>query len=101
MKRILLIGLLVAACDVIGQDDLGKGELRVSFARGAVTRNVSEIPDTGEFILSITDSKGGTIYSGKYEACPEVLGSRQSVGSGSSSSRLKVFSPASVGICIG
>lgn len=67
------MGLLVAACDVIGSDDLGKGELRVSFAHGAVTRNVSEIPDTGEFILSITDSKGGTVYSGKYEACPEVL----------------------------
>ena len=73
MKRILLMGLLVAACDVIGPDDLGKGELRVSFAKDAVTRNVSEIPDTGEFILSITDSKGGKVYSGKYDSCPEVL----------------------------
>ena len=67
------MGLLVAACDVIGSDDLGKGELRVSFAEDAVTRVASEIPDTAEFILTITDSKGGTVYSGKYEACPEVL----------------------------
>lgn len=73
MKRILLMGLLIAACDVIGPDDLGKGELRVSFAEDAVTRGISEIPDTGEFILTITDSKGGAVYSGKYEACPEVL----------------------------
>ena len=67
------MGLLIAACDVIGPDDLGKGELRVSFAKDAVTRNISEIPDTGEFLLAITDSKGGTVYSGKYDACPEVL----------------------------
>lgn len=67
------MGLLIAACDVIGPDDQGKGELRVSFAQDAVTRNVSEIPDTGEFILSITDSKGAVVYAGKYDACPEVL----------------------------
>ena len=73
MKRILLLGLLIAACDVIGPDNLGKGELRVSFAQDAVTRGISEIPDTGEFILTITDSKGGEVYSGRYAACPEVL----------------------------
>ena len=67
------MGLLVAACDVIGPDDLGKGELRVSFAKDAVARSVSEVPDTGDFILSITDSKGGTVYSGKYASCPEVM----------------------------
>lgn len=67
------MGLLVAACDVIGPDDVGKGELRVSFARDAVTRSVSEIPDTGDFILTIIDSKGGEVYSGKYAACPESL----------------------------
>ena len=67
------MGLLIVACDVIGPDDLGKGELRVSFAKDAVTRNITEIPDTGDFLLSITDSEGETIYSGKYDACPEVL----------------------------
>ena len=60
MKRILLVGLLAVACDVIGPGDAGKGELRVSFAQGqeSVTRAVSEIPDTGDFILTISDSKG-------------------------------------------
>ena len=75
MKRILLMGLLAAACDVIGPDDLGKGELRVSFAQvqGMTTRVPSEIPDTGDFILTITDSKGNEVYSGRYGACPEVM----------------------------
>ena len=75
MKRILLMGLLAAACDVIGPDDLGKGELRVSFAQvqGMTTRVSSEIPDTGDFILTITDSKGNEVYSGRYGACPEVM----------------------------
>lgn len=67
------MGLLIAACDVVGPDDLGKGELRVSFAKDAVTKNITEIPDTGDFLLTIADSEGGTVYSGKYEACPEVL----------------------------
>ena len=75
MKRILLVGLLAVACDVIGPDDAGKGELRVSFAQGqeTVTRTVSEIPDTGDFILTISDSKGSQVYSGRYDDCPEVL----------------------------
>lgn len=75
MKRILLVGLLAVACDVIGPDDAGKGELRVSFAQGqeTVTRAVSEIPDTGDFILTISDSKGAPIYSGRYDDCPESI----------------------------
>ena len=75
MKRILLLGLLVAACDVIGPDDTGKGELRVSFAQGyeTSTRTLSEIPDTGDFILTITDSEGAAIYSGRFDDCPESV----------------------------
>lgn len=75
MKRILLVGLLAVACDVIGPGDTGKGELRVSFAQGqeSVTRAVSEIPDTGDFILTISDSKGASIYSGRYDDCPETI----------------------------
>lgn len=75
MKRILLVGLLVAACDVIGPDDKGAGELRISFSNesGAVTKEMSEIPDTGDFILTISDSKGVDMYSGRYDDCPESL----------------------------
>ena len=69
------MGLLLAACDVIGPDDKGKGELRVSFAQGqeVVTRAISEIPDTSDFILTISDSKGAAVYSGRYDDCPESI----------------------------
>lgn len=69
------MGLLLAACDVIGPDDKGTGELRVSFAKNhdAVTRGISEIPDTGDFILTISDSKGISVYSGRYDDCPEAI----------------------------
>ncbi len=75
MKRILLLGLLLAACDVIGPDDMRKGELRVSFAQGyeVQSRTLSEIPDTGDFILTISDSKGTPVYSGRYDGCPESI----------------------------
>lgn len=75
MKRILLLGLLLAACDVIGPDDKGTGELRVSFASGyeALTRTMTELPDTGDFILTISDSKGDRVYSGRYDDCPESI----------------------------
>ena len=75
MKRILLVGLLAAACDVIGPDGKGAGELRISFSEEAedVTRVISEIPDTGDFILTISDSKGSEIYSGRYDDCPESV----------------------------
>ena len=75
MKRILMLGLLVAACDAIGPDGEGKGELRVSFAHGyeMSTRGISEIPDTGDFILTISDSSGEPVYSGRYDDCPEAI----------------------------
>ena len=76
MKRILLLVLLAAvACDVIGPDDAGKGELRVSFAQGyeTSTRTISEIPDTGDFVLTISDSQGRQVYSGRYDDCPESI----------------------------
>ena len=76
MKRILLLVLLAAvACDVIGPDDAGKGELRVSFAQGyeTSTRAISEIPDTGDFVLTISDSQGRQVYSGRYDDCPESI----------------------------
>ena len=70
-----MLGLLVAACDAIGPDGKGEGELRVSFAHGYETsvRAISEIPDTGDFMLTISDSKGEPVYSGRYDDCPEAI----------------------------
>lgn len=71
---------LLSACQMLdGEPEAG--ELRVSFAGvpDEVTRVMSEIPDTGDFIITIDDAKGRNFYEGPYGACPEVM----SVPSGS------------------
>jgi hypothetical protein len=52
-----------------------EGELRIAFAAGTneLTRASSDIPDTSDFILTVTDSKGKTIYKGAYGDCPESM----------------------------
>lgn len=73
--------LVLAGCEMLGTQKSGEGELRIAFAEehDRLTRAVSELPDTSDFLLEVTDSKGKTIYKGKYGDCPEVL----SVSSGS------------------
>lgn len=65
---------LIVACEAF-DGEVGTGELRISFAesQSELTRTLSEIPDTGDFIITIDDSKGKQIYNGAYSACPEVL----------------------------
>lgn len=65
---------VVQSCDLLGfasfQPD---GELSVAFAENqeSLTRSGLEIPDTSDFILTISDSKGKTIYNGAYGDAPE------------------------------
>lgn len=75
MKRIFLLLMIAVSCNVLGPEDAGTGELRLLFAGGrdVVSRTVYDVPDTGDFILTVHDSKGGVVYFGKYGACPEVL----------------------------
>lgn len=77
MKKICLFLALAAvvSCDRSGDYVAGEGELRIAFSGGTL-RNAdvrSEMPDTGDFKVDVTDSKGKSIYSGSYAACPEVL----------------------------
>ena len=77
MKRFLLT--LVLAAGLISCENLlgpaPEGELQLRFSRElpAVTRATAEIPDTNDFILSVTDSKGKSVYSGKYGDSPESM----------------------------
>lgn len=77
MKKFYLILMLTAvlACGRNADYDGENGELRISFASDPEhsARVRSEIPDTGDFIIDVTDSKGKVIYSGAYSACPESL----------------------------
>lgn len=65
------------AC-VMNDSDLSEedsGELRISFEESAAsdTRVLSEIPDTGSFILTVRDAEGNLIYDGLYGASPEAI----------------------------
>lgn len=75
MKKVILFLFAAVACEAMGPDRYEDGQLRISFDTEAygLTRAMSEVPDTGDFIITINDSKGAVLYSGKYSACPEVL----------------------------
>ena len=79
MKRfveILFPLLLLVACDMLGDgSDGGEGELRVSFdgLPSEETRAAMEMPDTNDFLLYVTDSKGKVIYEGAYGGAPESM----------------------------
>lgn len=67
--------LVLAGCEMLGTKNPAEGELRIAFAEdlNGFTRSASEIPDTSDFLLEVTDSKGNSIYDGLYGDCPEVL----------------------------
>ena len=70
----MMILPLLAACGKIGGRT--EGELRISFADASVssiTRTGQEMPDTSDFILSVTDSEGDVIYEGPYGDSPESI----------------------------
>ena len=82
MKQISCAGLVAlcflaaVSCDRFGMEDAdGAGVLLLSFAGGEelLTRSYVNLPDTSQFRLSITDSKGKTVYEGLYGDCPESL----------------------------
>lgn len=70
----MLASAMIVSCDMLVGTQ-GKGELRIAFAQGqeALTRAGLNIPDTSDFILTISDSKGRVIYEGAYGDSPESL----------------------------
>lgn len=73
--RSCLLLLVLAGCEMLGIKSDGSGELRIAFTEeyDALTRSVTEIPDTSEFRINITDAKGKVIYDGLYGDCPESM----------------------------
>ena len=65
----------LAGCEAFRTEKDDVGELRIAFAdlQEEMTRTVSEIPDTCDFLISVTDSKGNVIYDGLYGDCPEAF----------------------------
>lgn len=67
--------LAVSACQMLGMPDEAqqKGELRISFNDGQITRISETVPDTSDFLITVSDSDGGIIYDGPYGASPESI----------------------------
>ena len=72
---ILQLCVLLGACNLLDEREGEMGQLRVSFneAGNSLTRASGAIPDTSDFLLTITDASGKTVYNGLFGACPESL----------------------------
>ena len=74
-----LCGIIVSSCDMLGPGQGGgadgEGQLRISFAfsPSEMTRISSEIPDTSDFILTVSNASGDVVYDGKYGDSPESI----------------------------
>ena len=80
LKWMALLPFLLAgatACDDFGlatDPNKEQGELRWILDRGALTKaGDPEIPDTNDFLLTITDAQGQVLYDGTYGDSPEYL----------------------------
>ena len=80
MKHLKLMALIPLVAGLTACDDfspanklLDKAELRWSIEKSLLTKASAEVPDTNDFILTIRDSGGGTLYEGAYGDSPEYL----------------------------
>ena len=73
----MLTSVFLAACEFAdpSASSSGKGELRIAFSdvSAIATRAWSDIPDTSDFLLTVSDSYGNIIYDGMYGASPESI----------------------------
>lgn len=74
MKKCLFL-LAAVSCQMLGVPDASdeQGELRISFHDGQFTKVVEDIPDTSDFILTVSGPDGKVIYDGPYGDSPESI----------------------------
>jgi len=72
MAALLPLLAVFPACEDFGFT-AAQGELRWTLDQAAYTKASAEIPDTNDFILTITDADGKTLYEGSYGDSPETL----------------------------
>ena len=73
---LIVLHHLAVSCERFGEADAAEtGILSFRFDDLTVKSSASrlELPDTCDFLLSITDPKGKTVYDGFYGDCPETL----------------------------
>lgn len=74
MKKCLVL-MAAVSCQMLGMPDPAdeKGELRIAFSDSAVTKVAEEIPDTSDFLLTVSSADGTMVYDGKYGDSPESI----------------------------
>ena len=74
MKKCLFL-MAVVSCQMLGVPESSdvQGELRISFHDGQFTRVVEDIPDTSDFMLTVSGPDGNVIYDGTYGDSPESM----------------------------
>ena len=71
--------LCLLSCDMLGPGTSStaesEGQLRIAFASSPdeLTRSTDEIPDTSDFILTVSNASGDIIYNGLHGDSPEVI----------------------------
>lgn len=75
-----LVLLMLMSCRMLGEPEKSgdggtTGELRIAFEGevGMLTRNILEIPDTSDFLLTVTGADGNVVYDGAYGASPVAM----------------------------
>lgn len=75
MKKCFLFLLLAVSCQMLPpQSDVdGQGELRIAFYDDVRTKSENQLPDTSDFLLTVTGPEGEIIYDGAYGDSPESI----------------------------
>ena len=72
--QVAMLHFMAVSCDRLGEkEQCGTGRLCISFEQyeGALTRAGTDVPDTSDFKLRVSDSQGNVVYEGDYGDCPE------------------------------
>jgi len=71
-----LVTAVVSSCEILWPDvasGTGEGRLCIAFTSDNLTRAKDEIPDTSDFILTVSNSNGEIVYHGIYGDSPESI----------------------------
>ena len=72
----IMAAFLPASCDRLGESESsGRGRLEISFIKGGelFTKTFLNLPDTSDFLLTVSDASGKILYDGRYGDCPESV----------------------------
>lgn len=69
----VVAALSAVSCQSLMLKGNGQGAIQVRFVSDFSDTKAGSLPDTNDFIISVTDAKGGSVFSGKFGAAPENI----------------------------